>query len=305
MKLVAIAVVFAAVSFGQSKPAGLRYFTDGAGVELRTESSGGTSPLSTAGSVIGGTPARRVVLDKNDKPLFAYDIGLKKLPDGRVAIRIGPVDQQKAKTPTLAAARDFPPLNVGDEVQVDIMYRPATGEKLFDVLKIVEDRESYPRSPTAERFSFERITVKVDGKAVAERSNSWMLGKALKIHTAMYGDYYLLLTPTPDLPFQASGWVDHTVLRFRSGAQQVEVIGKSNILQHSDYGTVWVYHVAEGLEKLNAEMAQLLRVYTPNHPKVRELQARIAAAAEAGIVDFHCADNMDQLLPKEQRGKEE
>jgi hypothetical protein len=55
----------------------------------------------------------------------------------------------------------------------------------------------------------------------------------------------MTLTPTPNLPYQASGWVDHAVLRFKVGADQIEVIGKSNLLQKSDYGTVWVLHDPE------------------------------------------------------------
>jgi hypothetical protein len=82
-----------------------------------------------------------------------------------------------------------------------------------------------------------------------------------------HGEYYLLLSPAADLPFQPSGWVDHKVLRFTAANEQVEIAGASNLLQSSEYGTVWVYHVPEW-----------------------------RARTRADSVDFTCADNMGQLL---------
>jgi hypothetical protein len=315
MRHVLFGILLASAAFAQSKPGVLRFFMNGAGVDMHTESSGGHSPLSMSGFISDGPPAHRIVLDNNDNPLFAYDIEIKRLPDGRVTMRIMPLNPEyvartfpsrrfKAPTPTLTAARDFPPLNVGDEVQVDILYRPSTGEKLWDVLKVIEDRESYPRSPTAERFSFERFTVTIDGKVVAEQPGVWMVGRALKMSLPGYGDYYIVLTATADFPFQ-TGWVDHNVLRFKAGGRQVEITGKSNILRHSDFGTVWIYSEAHDLVTLNEELKQALKTYTPSHPRVRELQRRIAVISSGDGIDFHCADNMDQLYPKEQRLKDE
>lgn len=315
MKCLLLLPAMMAAAFAQGKAPELKLFLNGAGIAIHTESSAGRSPLSMSGMVADGPPAHRVVLDVDNAPLFAYDLELRKLADGRVLLRIDPIDPEKVRrefpdhrmkgdVSTVAAAREFPPLNVGDEVQVDIMYRPSTGEKLWDVLRIVEDRESYPRSPTAERFSFERITVKIDGKLVAERPNTWMIGKALKMQLAAYGNYYIVLTPTADFPF-LTGWVDHNVLRFRAGGRQVEITGKTNLLHHSDYGTVWIYYESDNLEALNKELSQAAKIYTPSHPRIRELQRRIAAIAAGGEVGFTCADNMDQLYPKEQRAKEE
>jgi hypothetical protein len=267
MTRLSLTLLLVSAAFAQTKPGELKFFLDGAGVAIHTESSLARSPLSTAGSVSVGPPAHRVVLDANDRPLFSYDLDLRKLPDGRVSLRISPVPH----SPTLSASREFPPLNLGDQVQVDIMYNPATGEKLWDVLRIVEDRESYPKSPTGDRFSFERIVVTIDGKTVAERSNTWMIGRGLRMHFPGHGDYFLLLTPPSDFPFQSSGWIDHNVLRFKANGEQVVVTGKSNLLQHAEFGTVWVYHLP-------------------------------GRAGEKGSgSDFTCAENMDQLYPKAER----
>jgi hypothetical protein len=308
MTRLSLTLLLASAALAQNKPVELKFsgelkfFLDGAGVALHTESSAARSPLSTSGSVTVGPPAHRIVLDANDTPLFAYDLDLRKLPDGRVSLRINPVDRRTFKTavPTISASREFPPLNLGDQVQVDIMQNPATGEKLWDVLRIIEDRESYPKSPTGDRFSFERITVTIDGKVVAERPNMWMIGKALRMTIGAHGDYFLVLTPTPDFPFQGSGWVDHNVLRFKAGGEQVVITGKSNLLQHAEYGTVWVYYVPDDSSELRKQLARDSQIYTPNHPEIRRLE-RLIAAHPGALANFACGDTMDQIYPKDER----
>jgi hypothetical protein len=303
-------LVGAGAAFAQND---LRFFTNGAGIAIHTQSSAEHSPLSTAGSVAGGAPAHRIVLDAENNPLFAYDFDLRKTPQGTVLLRIAPVDQEKARTegwgvpknklkgdiPTLAATREFPPLNVGDEVQVDIMYHPVTHERLWDVLRIVEPAkgQAAPKRLPGERFSFERVKVAIDGKVVAPERNTWMIGQTILMRVGGHGDYYLVLNPPVEYPFQASGWVDHNVLRFGAGGEQIEITGKSNLLQNSEYGTVWVYYVPRHVEQLQKDLADLRRTYTDRHPKLLLLQSELAAA-QMGGVDFTCSDDLSQILRK-------
>ncbi len=84
------------------------------------------------------------------------------------------------------------------------------------------------------------------------------------------GAYYLLLNPPQGYPFKASGWIDHNVLRLKTDGEAFEITGMTNLLQKSEYGTVWVYHVPE---------------------------SRMENKAES--IDFTCADNMNQLLGRE------
>jgi hypothetical protein len=116
-------------------------FEDGTVVGFHTESTGANSLLSTSGSVevAAGDEAYRFVLDQEDHVIFGYSIEAQKLGQGKFAVRIKPVDQEKVRLeskflrqrstgdiPTLASARDFPPLRTGDAVQVDILYNPGT-----------------------------------------------------------------------------------------------------------------------------------------------------------------------------------
>jgi hypothetical protein len=182
--------------YAQTKPSkDLQFWFNGCGIGIHTESSAADSPLSTAGSisVADGKPAHRIVVDRRDRPLFAYDISLAKAPQGGVLVSIRPLDQAQfrsetwrpreeipADIPTIAAARDFPALQPGDAVQIDIMINPATGEKLWDVLRVIADPppgSQQARLSPGERFSFERVKVAIDGKTISEPRNSWMIGK--------------------------------------------------------------------------------------------------------------------------------
>jgi hypothetical protein len=175
------------------------------------------------------------------------------------------------EVPTIAAVRDFPALRLGDSVQVDILYHPVTGEKISDVLRVITEDPQMGRqvgrqkAAGGERFSFERVKVVIDGKTVADRPNTWMICQAMKMQIPDHGNYYLVLAPTADFLFEAAGWVDHNILRIKTGGESIEITGMSNILK-SEFGTVWVYHVPEN---------------------------RLTKKADS--VDFHCADSFDQL----------
>ena len=143
----------AAAAFGQANsPSGLKvWFGDGTGLEIHTESTGANLPVSTSGSetVPAGYDFHRLIFDKQGGLLLGYDIEARKAGQGTFTVRIKPVDTDKFKVgglgkwldiPTLTGVREFPPLRMGDAVQVDILYHPGTGERIYDVLKVLGDR---------------------------------------------------------------------------------------------------------------------------------------------------------------------
>ena len=128
-------------------------FGDGTGLDIHTESTGSNLPVSTSGShvVPAGFDYHRVVFDKQGALLLGYDIEARKAGQGTYTVRIKPVDTDKIKVgglgkwleiPTLTGVREFPPLRTGDAVEVDILYNPATRERIYDVLKVSGDRPS-------------------------------------------------------------------------------------------------------------------------------------------------------------------
>ena len=246
----------AAAAFGQTNMK-VR-FGDGTGLDIHTESTGSNLPVSTSGSdvVPAGYDFHRVVFDKQGALLLGYDIEARKAGQGAFTVRIKPVDTTKFKIggngkwldiPTLTGIREFPPLRMGDAVEVDILYNPATRERIYDVLKVAAEQPParVAPEPSGERFSLENVRVVINGKTIAEQRNVWMRGGGLMIYLPGRGESYLALSPSADYPLQAFGWVDHNILRFFAGNEMVEVTGKSNMLQKSDFGTVCVYHVPE------------------------------------------------------------
>jgi hypothetical protein len=255
-----VLLAMAAAAFAQTNPPNVLkvWFADGTGLDIHTESTGANPPLSTSGSepVTEGYDYHRVVSDKQGALLLGYDIEARKAGQGTFTVRIKPVDTDKFKIggngkwleiPTITGIREFPPLRMGDAVEVDILYNPATKERIYDVLKVSGDRQPSHQAPkpASERFSLENVRLTVNGKTIAEQRNIWMRGGGLMIYLPGRGESYLALSPSPDFPLQAYGWIDHNILRFFAGGELVEITGKSNMLQKSDYSTVWVYHVPE------------------------------------------------------------
>jgi len=255
-------------------PDEMRFSVNGVGVAIHTESSTSQSPLSTSGAVAVGNDSvsYRIVLDRDNKPLFAYELELRGSPMNGVRVTIKPADQEKlraldwlkgkvvADVPTIAAVRAFPPLRLGDEVHVDIMYNPKTGEKLWDVLRMTPEAQPAPKPGkvfTGPQFSWEGVKVAIDGKIVADRSANWMIGEAMMIRMPGRGEYYMALKPPAGFPFKPSGWVDHNVLRFRADGERVEITGKSNLLMKSETGTVWIYHVPEARAKRRTDTVDI------------------------------------------------
>jgi hypothetical protein len=274
-RLIFIPLVAWAAHSQSTAPYGLTYSFNGAGVAIHTESSASHSPLSTSGAVTThGEAAYRIVLDRDDRLLFAYQLEIRGGPPNDIRVTIKPADQAGlrsldwgwlkgnivADVPTIAAVRAFPPLRLGDEVHVDIMYNPKTGEKLWDVIRVTPEAQPMPKPGkvfTGPQFSWEGVKVAIDGKVVADRIGTWMVGEAIRMRVPGHGEYYLVLHPPAGFPFQPSGWVDRNVMWLHGDGEEVQITGKSNLLMKSETGTVWVYHVPEARAKGKADTVDI------------------------------------------------
>ena len=220
-------VLFAmtAAAFGQANsPGGLKvWFGDGTGLDIHTESTGASLPVSTSGSEVvpAGYDFHRVVFDKQGALLLGYDIEARKAGQGTFTVRIKPVDTDKFKIGGNGKWLDIPTL---------------TGER--PSARVAPD-------PAGERFCLENFRLAINGKTLVGERNTWMRGGGLMIHLPGRGEFYLALSPSADFALQPSGWIDHTILRFFAGGELVEITRKSTMLQKSDFSTVWMYHVPE------------------------------------------------------------
>lgn len=203
--------------------------------------------------------------------------------------------------PTVGRVREFPPLRVGDAVQVDILKNISTGEKIYDVLKVSGERPPVfaPPAPPRPRFSMRDIRVDIAGKTVVQQHGLWMRGGGLVIHLPGHGEFYITLPPAPDgVSFLPSGWIDHAIMRFHAASDLVEITSGTNILENADFATVWIYHVpgSSEAERLRERLVEARKLYTDKHPDVLALKSQLAAI-DRGI-EFTCMDDLDFLKKK-------
>jgi hypothetical protein len=256
-----VLTILATAAFAQTKvPSVLKvWFADGTGLDVQTISTGASLPVSTSGSesVTEGYDYHRIVFDKQGVILLGYDIEARRAPLGMFAIRIKPTNTEQVRVggqgawlqiPTISGIREFPPLSAGDSVEVDILYNQGTKERIYDVLRVSGGR--MPSAKTAKaaggRFSLEDVRVSINDKTIVQqRGGTWMIGGGFMIYLPGRGEFYFSLSQSPEFPLVAAGWADHNILRFHAGSELIEITGKSNVLQKSVFGTVWMRHVPE------------------------------------------------------------
>ena len=307
MRLYVLAVASVMAAQAQA-PQTLRvWFSDGSGVELRTQSSGSNPTISTSGeqSVPAGSDFHRVVFGKDEKLLFGYDIEARAEEGGRTLVTLKPVDTDRfaiggngkwLDIPTLKKIRSLHAMRVGDKTTLDILQNPSTGELIFDVLTVLERRRPQMTEPVGRpRFSLRDAKVVVAGKTLLEQHGTWMVGAGIMVHVPEHGDYYLTFAPAPASPgFEAAGWVDHTVLRFHAASDLVEITSKTNVLQGGEYGTVWVHREPGPAGNLREKLREARKTLSARHPDVLALEGQLAALDSA--VRFQCGNDVESLL---------
>src|ERR1700735_615636 len=142
------------LAFAQKdEPRKLRaYFLDGTGVECEQEATGSTVLALHGGGVrVSDAGIERVVSDKDGNILYAYFVEAWAGPRaGAVTIRIKPLDKETETSltshpgrgwhttgpiGTVAGIREFPGVQKGQAVRLEILYNPSTGEKIYDILR--------------------------------------------------------------------------------------------------------------------------------------------------------------------------
>ncbi len=89
------------------------------------------------GSARDGQTIHRVLQDDNGKPLFAYDLAVKRGDAGSYTLVFKPA---AGEAPTFAATREVTLRPDDRAVRIDLMEQPSTGRKVTDVLHLATDR---------------------------------------------------------------------------------------------------------------------------------------------------------------------
>ncbi len=274
-----LAVVLLTTLALQAQPRGATYrtvwFEDGTALDFDTRSTGSTTPVSTRGSIMLDifSGMHRVVLDKDGKLLFVYGVEAWRdaLPQ-TFFIRIKPVDQgleqdraagmprlfrQAAHPfPTVSAVRDFPGVRLGDDVVLDILQNPATGEKIFDVITPIENAAARPVA--ADQFHLTAPRVTVNGQSMTVAAGSTADGAGLVLRLPAKGAFYLSTEPSANYSFRPAGKVERDRLTLTLDDERIELVAAGNILKNSTYRTIWVYREA-GQSKRYLDLERRIR----------------------------------------------
>ena len=265
-------------------------FPDGTGLEIVTKTTGSSSIDANGGVGLGeGVPehaAFRIVTDSKENVIFGYSVtASRSTVSGAVAIRIFPLDVSKiadgfdflhtprGPVPTVSGIRDFPTVKIGEAVELDILSNPATGEKMYDVLRPYisspPERMRVDAVKVPDTISLRQIAMRVNGLVVPTAS-SWIVGAAIRIEVPEHGVWVLSTyePPATGRNFERIVQVNGKTLSWKIGATHIEIMSDTPVLSQPSE-SIWVcedrvsktprktdsprYQAADTVESLHAE----------------------------------------------------
>ena len=266
-------------------------FPDGAALEILTRTTG-SSPIDPRGEMGIGPGAgpqdmvNRVIIDRAGNILFAYNLEASHgAAPGTVKIRIEPISPTSEATiiksssmggrprftgthlPTVSAAREFPAVQMGQAIALDILQNPSTGEKIYDVLRPIAGSApvmSVESVPARETISLNRITVRVNGNSMPAPS-SVVMGETVRIGIPRHGAFILAAADPHQADFTRIARADGKKLTWTTGRDRFEITSAANVLTQAEKGELWVFQD---------------RNYQPD------------------VISLQSADTVDWLLPK-------
>jgi hypothetical protein len=260
------------------------WFADGTGVEIHTHATGPTTTLEPTQGVIGIVYDKqfRLVTDKSGHVLFAYYLDGKASSTPKAEfIRISPIDQADLPrayrdvkltlpVPTVDTVREFPAVGIGQAVTLDILFNPATGEKIFEVIRPMTDPSpaaAYGNSVVTgggegDQLSLKDISVRVNGQAI-DVPISWMIGGVARFEIPGRGLYFVSVADPKRALFSLNAQVNRQSLSWDTDGVRVEITSKTNILSRSDLQTIWLFHARnyKSASKISIETADSVDVY--------------------------------------------
>lgn len=210
----------------------------------------------------------RLVFDGRNDVVFAYELEIKHAAQaGAVNIRIKPASLT-THYPTVSAMREFIAVNVGQEVTLEMLADPNTGEKVYDVLRPIAESNPYGGAgiQSAER-PLEGITLVVNGQTLTAR-NSWRVGQPALLYIPGQGGFYLSWNNLDK--YRVAGYVEKNRMIVFIDSQYIEVTSAANILAASEHGPVWVYHDPNYRPETGADRAQLTVFVGTETPHARK-----------------------------------
>jgi hypothetical protein len=261
-----IVITASAALATESSGAHKAWFRDGVALEIFAETTGATQ-ASAAQGILGVTYGRmvRAVVDIGNHALFGYIVeAYRDAKPGTIAIRIRPLDSKamdllnlpalgiriaETGVPTVSAVREFHFVKIGEAVALDILYNPSTLEKVYDVIRPIDEPPPRPGTvlkgpfPPREELSLKNIALRVNGQEVAAPP-SWMVGAAARIDVPGHGSYVIAAydPKASGRQFFPNVIASGEALTWSIDGDDIEMKSQTNVLTSRLEGTLWIYH---------------------------------------------------------------
>ena len=194
----------------------------------------------------------RFVLDRSQRRYFAYDVLVEpKNGSGAFQVRIEPfslsaVDLAKMEIDpswTYVPLLKFPlvpDVRAGDNVAIDLLENPTTGQKVVDyfVFKHSNATAVAELSPVRDlslddvEMRLEDFRISVNGTVLeaSTRVGGSISGAALWFYLPERGRFVVSLLPNPKLGFRRAGEVTNALLSFTEGSDRYDIKSTSRIV---------------------------------------------------------------------------
>jgi len=246
-------------------------FPDGTGLEIFTETTG-SSQINPRGEMgigpgVGSEDlVNRVVRDRANNILFVYNLEASRgARRDTVKIRIEPISAASEAgmlkyeashgrpfpglhLPTVAGVREFAAVKIGEAVELDILYNPSNGEKIYDVLRPIIGSSpvmSVTSVAAPETLSLKQIAIRVNGLPVSAPA-SFIIGSAVRIDIPRYGTFVVAAydphNGSPNRGFAAAAQADGKTLSWAAGRDRMEITSGTNVFSRSGKNMLWMYH---------------------------------------------------------------
>jgi hypothetical protein len=145
---------------------------------------------------------------------------------------------------TVSAVREFRSVKMGEVVTLDTLSNPATGEKVYDVLRPVAGPSPNPTGtsvtavPTPPQLSLKGIELRLDGQLM-NATVSWIIGAAARIDIPGDGVYVIAASDPKNAHFFQTVRAEGKSLSWSIDGDRLQVISKTDV---GASGIIWVYH---------------------------------------------------------------
>ena len=235
--------------------------SNGVNVVIARADSRPNPKITTEFAPATGRSFYRIFRDENRLAIFAYEFAVARSADGRQLLltvkpagtefgeRYPSIDGGKP-TPTLPAAREFPPLDSGGRAEVLVLEDTPSGDKITDVITVrlqtasgVNPAGQSTRPAGALRFV--NMQVYANRQLVSPANATYSVaGKYAMFYLPGKGGYFFAAAEPEVEGFVKAGWVDGARMQFTLDNEVFDCTADATI-STEQRTELWVRHDAQ------------------------------------------------------------